>query len=298
MMKVLIFTISFISIVSANATAITYDLSGEDTTVIVKKPATVTIEKTENRLSVEIIGNEENDDFYYNTTSEAISDNQIITTERITDWDFNIPFRNSKSDKKKYKDCITMGGFGFGMVNAMNAPDGMNVNMGASYELVIDHLIGMKFYPWQTGTAFSIGFGMTWRNYRMKGKTRFLKEDGNLILSEYPEGADIKFSRIKVFSLTVPLMVNQNLSRNIELSVGPVVNFNTHASLKTVYKMDGKTEKATDNNIHQNPVTIDLMANIQFKEIGLYFKYSPTNVLNTEFGPKFTSMSAGLTFFY
>ena len=111
-------------------------------------------------------------------------------------------------------------------------------------------------------------------------------------------GADIKFSRLKVFSLTIPFMINQALSKNVVFSVGPVINFNTHASLKTRYILNGEKVKETDNNIHQNRMTIDLMAKLRFKSIGIYAKYSPSDMLNTEFGPKFRSLSTGITLFY
>lgn len=147
-------------------------------------------------------------------------------------------------------------------------------------------------------TSVSLGFGMTWRNYRMTGRTRFIQEGDNLVLGDYSEGAEIKFSRLKVFSLTVPLMINQSLGRKVVLSVGPVINFNTDGSLKTRYTLGGEKVKEKSNNIHQKSMTIDLMTKLRFKSIGMYAKYSPSDMLNTEFGPKFRSFSTGITLFY
>ena len=143
-----------------------------------------------------------------------------------------------------------------------------------------------------------MGFGMTWRNYRMTGRTRFIKDGDKLVLGAYPEGSDIKFSRLKVFSLTVPFMINQSLGRKVVFSVGPVVNFNTHASLKTRYTLNGEKVKEKNNNIHQNRMTVDLMAKLRFNSLGVYAKYSPSDMLNTDFGPKFRSFSTGITLFY
>lgn len=269
----------------------------QDTIIVVKNPNKVTIEKTHNSMSVKVEGSEDNPDFFYSQKMEVDSTAAVITKEKNADWDFTIPFINKKDKDKEPRMNLCVGGFGFGMVNALDAPDGMDVDMGASYELSMDHLLRFN-YNLNFSTSVSLGFGMTWRNYRMTGRTRFIQEGGDLVLGTYPEGAEIKFSRLKVFSLTVPMMVNQSLGKKVVLSVGPVINFNTHGSLKTRYTLNGEKVKETSNNIHQNRMTVDLMAKLRFKSLGIYAKYSPMDMLNTEFGPKFRSFSTGITLFY
>ena len=56
--------------------------------------------------------------------------------------------------------------------------------------------------------------------------------------------------------------------------------------------------KEKNNNIHQNRMTVDLMAKLRFNSLGVYAKYSPSDMLNTDFGPKFRSFSTGITLFY
>ena len=269
----------------------------QDTIIVVNNAKKVTIEKKRNSMFVKVEGSDGNPDYFYSQRMEVDSTAAVIIEENNADWDFNIPFINKKSKTKKYRRNLCVGGFGFGVVNAMDAPEGMDVDMGSSYELSLDHLLRFNYNILPT-TSVSMGFGMTWRNYRMTGSTRFIKEGDKLFLGAYPEGADIKFSRLKVFSLTVPFMINQSLGRKVVFSVGPIVNFNTHASLKTRYTLNGEKVKETDNNIHQNRMTIDLMAKLRFKSLGLYAKYSPSDMLNTEYGPKFRSFSAGITLFY
>ena len=269
----------------------------QDTIIVVNQAKKVTIEKKHNSMSVKVEGSEDNPGYFYSQRMEVDSTAAVIIEEKNADWDFNIPFINKNSKTKKYRRNLCVGGFGFGVVNAMDAPESMDVDMGSSYELSLDHLLRFNYNILPT-TSVSMGFGMTWRNYRMTGRTRFIKEGDKLVLGAYPEGADIKFSRLKVFSLTVPFMINQSLGRKMVFSVGPVVNFNTHASLKTRYTLNGEKVKETDNNIHQNRMTIDLMAKLRFKSLGLYAKYSPSDMLNTEYGPKFRSFSAGITLFY
>jgi hypothetical protein len=132
----------------------------------------------------------------------------------------------------------------------------------------------------------------------MKGKNRFLKEDNKLIVAPYPDDADIDFSRVKVFSLTLELMLRQEINRKISIAAGPIVNFNTHASIKTRYAIGSGKErerfKETSSNIHQKPVTVDFKAQLNISPLAFYFKYSPINTLDTDYGPEFKSMSTGI----
>lgn len=269
----------------------------QDTIIVVNQAKKVTIEKKHNSMSVKVEGSAENPDYFYSQRMEVDSTAAVIIEEKNADWDFNIPFINKNSKTKKYRGNLCVGGFGFGVVNAIETSEGMDMDMGASYEFSLDHLLRFN-YNVLPATSVSMGFGMTWRNYRMTGRTRFIKDGDKLVLGAYPEGSDIKFSRLKVFSLTVPFMINQSLGRKVVFSVGPVVNFNTHASLKTRYTLNGEKVKEKNNNIHQNRMTVDLMAKLRFNSLGVYAKYSPSDMLNTDFGPKFRSFSTGITLFY
>ena len=269
----------------------------QDTIIVVNQAKKVTIEKKHNSMSVKVEGSEDNPGYFYSQRMEVDSTAAVIIEEKNADWDFNIPFINKNSKTKKYRGNLCVGGFGFGVVNAIETSEGMDMDMGASYEFSLDHLLRFN-YNVLPATSVSMGFGMTWRNYRMTGRTRFIKDGDKLVLGAYPEGSDIKFSRLKVFSLTVPFMINQSLGRKVVFSVGPVVNFNTHASLKTRYTLNGEKVKEKNNNIHQNRMTVDLMAKLRFNSLGVYAKYSPSDMLSTDFGPKFRSFSTGITLFY
>ena len=78
------------------------------------------------------------------------------------------------------------------------------------------------------------------------------------------------------------------------MSAGPVLNLNTHSSLKTRYKIDGQKYKDKANDARVNPVTVDFMGIIETPIIDLYLKYSPCNVLKTDYAPKFQSLSLGI----
>ena len=291
-MKTLIILVMSILVGSMNCLAQT----SQDTTIVVNNAKKVTIEKRNSSMSVKVEGTAENPAYFYSQQMEVDTTAAIITREKNADWDFTIPFANKKNKPRKYYMTNDITSLGIGMVNVINAPDNLNIDMGASYEFSVDNLLKCCYNLIPT-TSVSLGIGLNWKNYRMTGCTRFVKEGNNLFLDNYPEGADIKFSRLKIFSFTVPLLIHQAIGRKAALSLGPVVNINTYGSLKTRYVLNDERIKEKSKDINQNSATIDFMAKIHLGEIGFYAKYSPTSVLNPDFGPKFNSYSAGICWY-
>ena len=270
--------------------------TSQDTTIVVNNAHKVTIEKTQRSLAVKVEGSAENPSYFYSHQMEVDTTASVITTEKNADWDFTIPFVGKKKKSRKYFITRDITSISIGMVNAVKGSDPLNIDMGASYEVSVDNVV-RTFYNLTPSTSVSIGAGVRWRNYRMTGNTRFVKEGNNLVLDNYPDGADVKFSRLKTFSISVPLMLNQAINHHVAISLGTVINVNTYGSLKTRYTLGDEKMAEKSKNIHQNRTTVDFTAILRFKQIGIYAKYSPSNVLNTEFGPKFNSYSAGISLY-
>lgn len=214
-----------------------------------------------------------------------------VVDRRADRWDFSVlPF----SKKKNTKYELRSGGIYFGFVTAPGAPAGLDVDMGASYEIGAD-LFEIATLSKNHRHNLSVGFGLDWRNYRMTGRTRFVREDDGAIgIGPYPEGADIRFSRLKVFSLTFPLRYVYGLSRHVSVNAAAILCLNTYGSLKTRYRLEGQKQREFDRHIRQRPVSLDLQAGISWKSIGLYVKGSPFDVLHKEYGPGFKPLSVGV----
>lgn len=284
-------------LVAASGYAESKDSLKVENVMSVENPERVTITESDNRLMVEIDGKKDNPSFRYAREVEISPSDVSVTKERSGNWDFNIPFRKRTQEQRHKRNEFVVKDFKIGLSTVQGAPDNMDVSMGSSWEITTP-TFGWAYYPWNTETSLSIGLACSWRNYRMTGKHRFVKDAGtDMYIDSYPEGADIQFSRIKVFSWAVPVMFTHETRNKFSFSLGAIVNFNTHASLKTRYKLDGQEYKLTDNNIHQTPVTVDLQASIGYKSVGFYVKYSPCKVLDTAYGPEFTALSVGLVLF-
>lgn len=277
--------------------------TGNDSTVIIRKPNEVRITEGRGYINVEVHGREGNDAYLYTIRKGS---NTSIMSEKSKSWDFRIPFVDKKivaSSSPRYKrarfslNIINGLQFGMGIVSATSQAPGMDINMSnAGFEFFLNNLVMWEYRPVKN-TSLTMGFGVDWRNYRMKGNTRFIKDGTNITLGAYPEDADIDFSRLKIFSLTLDLMLRQRLFGHVSMAAGPVVNFNTSGTLKTRYTLvngdNRESIKERNRNIHQNAVTVDFKGELKIDPIAFYIKYSPMNVLDTNYGPKFRSLSAG-----
>jgi hypothetical protein len=128
----------------------------------------------------------------------------------------------------------------------------------------------------------------------MTGDTRFTKApDGNVVIEKYPLQVSPDFSRIKVFSVTANLSYTYSFDEDFWIGFGPVVNFNTYASIKSEYELLGHEYEVVEKGIRQRPITIDWMLNAEFFNVPFYVKYSDDDVLKAG-GLKFRSLSFGL----
>ena len=186
-----------------------------------------------------------------------------------------------------------------GLTYGANAKYSSSQSVGSSWEIMWTIMEWEKFKYGQHN-GFSIGFGVDWRNFRIDGRKYFYKsDDGMLSENDYPAGYEPDFSRIKVFSLQVPIMWKYR-TKNMTFGLGPVINFNTYASIKNRYRdADGAKHKDVYKQIHQRPVTVDIMGEVSIRNwVSIYAKYSPMTILNSTYGSdiNFQPVSFGIYF--
>ena len=290
-------------------------------TLNVKTPSEVTVINTDSCCVINIQGRHGDPGFSYRQVIPLTKDTPTLINESTTEWNFKMPFfstsmkeseqgvttttkstTTSHIRKHRWENAspqlnVGLGLFGMGYVASLNTPQGMHTEMFDSYEFLGPRLMFMH-QPRMSRFSYGFGVGTNWKNFRMTDEVRFSREpNGNTVLTNYPEGAHIGFSRAKVFSWTVPFEVKYYMTDKISLSASSIVNFNTYASLKTRYTTpEGQGVKELDTHLHQNPVTVDFMGHLKYGALGLYVKYSPCNVFESGKGPKFQSWSTGITF--
>ncbi len=203
---------------------------------------------------------------------------------------------------------IVIRGFMFGFVNGSGTSAPVNIDMGRSFELAALQPVGIRFASPSGNTAVSVGVGFGWRNYKMDGaRVRFVSDGyGHLSTGAYPADVNPRFSRIKVFSLSVPFLYEQCLPFKVpgkakfSVTAGIVLNYNAHASVKTEWiDTEGNRVEESCNSIGHRKFTVDFIGIARFcKFAGLYVKYSPQTVLCGNAGPRFRSFSTGIICFY
>lgn len=265
-------------------------------TVVVKQAHEVVIVTNDSLHAIHIKGQGSDTTYRYNSTFQTSPNASARMTQSRT-LDFTSLTLGSRSSGRTSTDIAVTICPRIGFVTALGAPTGLDIDVAGSKELALDNVLTYRITRYQSPHAFSVNFGLNWKNFRMTDRLRFLKgTDGTTALANYPAGTEPKFSRLKVFSLTLSFLYHHRVSRNVKFSVGPMLNFNTYGSLKTRYFVEGHKEKEMQKDLHLSPVTIDLMAQVKLYGIGLYVKYSPCQTFKSNYGPKFTSLSFGVYF--
>lgn len=210
-------------------------------------------------------------------------------------WDFELPGLKVTKTKTAQEVTISLSSsFSFGFIGGVNQDKDVSIDMGQSYEIEWGDVIRGKARIGKKDLV-SIGMGFDWRNYRVTNHKMFAKDGRGIItMQDYPEGVEPKFSRIHTFSLSVPLKYYHYFNKNIFVAVGPELYFTPYGSLKTRYYEDGEKRKITAGNVHQNRFSVGVGAEIIIHKIGIYYKYNPFKVLQSSYGPSFSSMTTGI----
>lgn len=152
------------------------------------------------------------------------------------------------------------------------------------------------YTPKGASQTYSVGLGLTWRNYGLKDNyTMFVKNDQNNVeLGTFDGDMESRYSRLRTWGISLPLLFTQRIGKNFSFSLGPVMNLNLFGRINTGYKIgDDKTSIST-KNIGYRPFTVDVMGVFNIYGVGVYCKYSPMSVMKKDRGPQFKSVTVGL----
>lgn len=157
--------------------------------------------------------------------------------------------------------------------------------------------IGYKF----SRSRIYVGLGFDWRNYKATADSRWLvtSPSGGVEWGEAPEGVEVRYTRLKVFSLQVPLLYEWYVPKSqLSLKFGPILNFNTRSSIKgSGIDADGNSCEYFTKDIGHRPTTLDFFASISYNyAIGIYVRYSPMKVLKDPSPINFTPLTIGFGF--
>ena len=286
-------------LLAISATANAVEVSENDTLTILK-PRKVRIITGDSIQKIKVYGREGEDKYTYESKILLV-DSNYVSEESINKDTWTFDFIKSKSHGTGYplKQRNLSSRLGFGLCYGANADYKGPQSVGSSWEIMWT-IAEIEKYGYGKHNGFSIGFGVNWRNFRIDGRSKFVKlDDGTITEEGLPAGYDNDFSRIKVFSLTIPVMWKYR-TKQVTFGLGPVFNINTYASIKNRYwDVDGEKHKQIFKKIHQRPITLDIMAEVSFHNwFSIYGKFSPMTILNSTYANdvNFQPVSFGIYF--
>lgn len=286
-------------LMAISATANAAEVAENDTLTILK-PRKVRIITGDSIQKIKVYGREGEDKYTYESKILLV-DSNYVSEESINKDTWTFDFIKSKSHGTGYplKQRNLSSRLGFGLCYGANADYKGPQSVGSSWEIMWT-IAEIEKYGYGKHNGFSIGFGVNWRNFRIDGRSKFVKlDDGTITEEALPAGYDNDFSRIKVFSLTIPVMWKYR-TKQVTFGLGPVFNINTYASIKNRFlDADGEKHKQIFKKIHQRPITVDIMAEVSFHNwFSIYGKFSPMTILNSTYANdvNFQPVSFGIYF--
>ena len=89
-----------------------------------------------------------------------------------------------------------------------------------------------------------------------------MAENGQIPVAPFQGGA-LKVSKLRVFSLNVPILYSFSFGGGFGFTLGPVVNLNTGSSIVNKFSLDGDKMKDKYKRVHCNIITVDAMFQIE-----------------------------------
>ena len=196
-----------------------------DTKVFIS-PEKVTVKKENGTTTINITGENDGAEYtYYITSTEDDSNTKTVYKETDSSWDFTIPFvtrKKSSLSTQQRGRLIIDPTFGFGVIGATGQGEGVDLSFGnGSFEYILDRIVGLE-YMTTRNSYVGLTFGLDWRNYKMIGNNRWVKDGDKTFITNYPDGTDVNYSRLRTLSLTLSFMYGYKFNRYVSMQVGPV----------------------------------------------------------------------------
>ncbi|MBR1547513.1 MAG: hypothetical protein IJ637_02155 [Prevotella sp.] len=285
-------TILCIALLAATAAQAMED---NDTTIITNAHKVMVV-TGDSLQQIKVMGKEEDKAYVYENVIQIVDTNYVSETRTYRDLN-SMGWGVGRKDKDGWRSNTLTLHFGLGISSPTNVPDGLSLRPFKSWEgmvwLQFDHTPKNKLQ------TYSVGLGVTARNYGIRDDMMFCKDANGMIgLAEFPPHSGSRSSTLSTGSISMPFFFTQKFGINshYKLTVGPVVNFNFWGSLHNSYEIGDNEYNITTNHIGQRPVTIDFMGIFRAYGVGFYLKYSPMSVMKAGHGPQFRALSFGIYF--
>lgn len=221
----------------------------------------------------------------------------------IEEIGLQLPFLNKSHSHKKYSMEPHWAGIGWGFANIsdqnrINNVAGISIKSESSNEFFIN-LIEKILPIYRNNLGLTTGVGFDWHNYFLDMNMRLTEVDGVTGVYDAPTGVNYKYSKLRTFHITVPLMLEWQpafgKNHDFFISAGAIGGVNTFTSYKVKYQdAAGKTINEGERGLNAAPLSLDFCAQIGYGSFSVFAKYSPFGIFQSEKGPDVRAVSLGL----
>lgn len=259
-----------------------------DTLAVVRNAHSVVVTKSPVSSKVTVVGQGDDDMFYYSFSSEKDDSVSVATAE--TEWGLSLPFL--REERRRKSEVIWAGHTQIGICMPVDGPDGLD----QSIDLAMGKIVGLNYTPWYKGPTFSFGVGVFAQKFVLHGRSMFDMDGKSLVMTALPEGCRDSHVRLFNFGFEMPFTVTQNISHGFSISTGVVMKFNTYTTASNKYTIDNRSYEQSFKGLQQRILTCDIFGGIGWDDFGLYFRYTPMSMFRSGDGPQFDVISFGVNF--
>ncbi len=271
-----------------------------DTILHITTPSKVVVTENASGSKVEVRSLTDDEELIASVFTGYSSESSVSSKSRegfLNSWWYNRNLLNVEENQGSHWG-VSLDGVCIGLNNALDQTPEGGLQWSKSFE--ISWLSCLNVYYEFSRSRISLGLGFDWRNYKVttSGRALVANADKGIGWGNYPGNSEGRFSRLKVFSLQLPLLYEWDVPKSsLTFKAGPIMNFNTYASLKSVWDdEDGNRHESFTKEIEPRRFTVDFFASLSFcKAIGLYVRYSPMKVMDAPTGLNFRPLTVGVT---
>ena len=259
----------------------------DDSVKVIKNPNQVVITKNDGMFRLNVDGNETDKDYRYEYLVKDHDGTLYAQESEGSCVKFRHPFSKCDTNYKKPHWLLFLSDIYFGWGgHSVAAPDRDIVKKSMS-EIGILNFVALGYIFNEGRSRFSLGVGFNWHRYGLN-KPYFWERssEGVLGYSKFANPFEKHHSTLIVRSLQFPLMYNQELGKNWNVSVGAVMNWNSFADYHNSYQVDNSNYSETTRGLYQRKISFDGIAMLSWGGLGVYFRYAPQSVMKTGFGPE------------
>ena len=165
-----------------------------------------------------------------------------------------------------------------------------------SSEVGVMNVIGVQ-YRFGHYNYISLGAGYEAKFYKLKKNYCFNRlDDGVLEITDWDPTLENRKSSMTIHTIQFPLLYRKRFNCKLGLHAGVILDWNVYCSYTNKYKVGKTTISANTSGLKQNKVTVDFMAGISFKALGIYARFTPCKVFKNGWGPEMkNTWTLGLT---